>query len=197
MTILYPVADNAEAALHAPRGYAARERDAGRLAETAVIFVTETVGPAFDSEAAALDAYAGRLDDERPGRHVTVAPEARWCALRPVAPPGAGRTRKPVKPVMKGGRRWPAPNPAAPQAKWRLSVSYWRIAGAEAAAETAAALEAARKLRRDAAGEGLGAGALRALAQQPLRPVRPQQPLDIGLFETRPPEAPHIIMPDE
>jgi hypothetical protein len=38
---------------------------------------------------------------------------------------------------------------------------------------------------------------LRAIARQPLKPVKPQQPLDIGLFETRPPEAPHIVMPDE
>ena len=197
MTILYPVADNAEAALHAPRGYAARERDAGALVDGAVTFVTEAVGPAFDSEEAALDAYAGRLDDERAGHRFTVPPEARWCALRPVAPEGAPRRRKPVKPVMKGGRRWPVPEASAPRARWRLSVSYWRIAGAAMAAEAAAALEAARKLRRDAAGEGLGAGALRALAHQPLRPVRPQQPLDIGLFETRPPEAPHIVMPDE
>ena len=27
--------------------------------------------------------------------------------------------------------------------------------------------------------------------------VKPQQPLDIGLFETRLPEAPHIVVPDE
>jgi hypothetical protein len=38
---------------------------------------------------------------------------------------------------------------------------------------------------------------VRAIARAPLRPVKPQQPLDIGLFETRPPEAPHIVMPDE
>ena len=35
------------------------------------------------------------------------------------------------------------------------------------------------------------------MARQPLRPVEPQQPLDIGLFEVRPPDAPHIVMPDE
>ncbi len=38
---------------------------------------------------------------------------------------------------------------------------------------------------------------LRTIARQPLRPVEPQQPLDIGLFEIRPPDAPHIVMPDE
>ena len=39
--------------------------------------------------------------------------------------------------------------------------------------------------------------ALRAIAETPLRPTKPQQPLDIGLFEVRPPDAPHIVMPDE
>ena len=58
-------------------------------------------------------------------------------------------------------------------------------------------LDQARKARRAAGAETLDAGALRALARQPLRPVRPQQPLDVGLFEFRPPDAPHIIMPDE
>ena len=33
--------------------------------------------------------------------------------------------------------------------------------------------------------------------RQPLQPFKPQQPLDIGLFETRLPESPHIIVPDE
>lgn len=197
MTILYPVADNADAALHAPKGFAARERDASHLAAGKVAFVTEAVGPAFETREAAMDAYAGRLDDNRPGKVFALPPEARWCTLRPVAPDPALKRRKPVKPLMKNGRRWPAPDPSAAPAKWRLSVSYWRIAGAALATAEAEAMEAARKLRRDAAGEALGPGALRALADQPLRPFRPQQPLDIGLFETRPPEAPHIIMPDE
>jgi hypothetical protein len=77
---------------------------------------------------------------------------------------------------------------------WRLSVSYWRVGGASAGVEPA---EAARKLRKRAGGEELDPMTLRALARQPLQAVRPQQPLDIGLFETRPPEAPHIVMPDE
>jgi hypothetical protein len=47
------------------------------------------------------------------------------------------------------------------------------------------------------AGPDVDPATLRAIARQPLRPVKPQQPLDIGLFETRPPEAPHIVMPDE
>ena len=49
----------------------------------------------------------------------------------------------------------------------------------------------------DNAAADLDAATLRALSRQPLQPVRPQQPLDIGLFEYRLPEAPHIIVPDE
>lgn len=194
MSILYPVAANAEAALHAPRGYAARERGARDLADgEAVVFVTETVGPAFETEGAALDAYAGRVDDIRPGRLFAAPPEARWCDIKPVAPADAPKRRKPVKPLMKGGRRWPVPNPAMQRAVWRLSVSYWRIG--RATAQTL--LEPARRVRKDAAGETLDPRMVRALTEQPMRPFKPQQPLDIGLFETRPPEAPHIIMPDE
>jgi hypothetical protein len=192
MSVLYPVAETAEVALRGPKGFAAREREAVGLAGEAVTFVTEAVGPAYPTEAAALDAYAGRLDDGRPGARVTVAPEQRWCALRPVAAP-AKKKLMPAEPVMKDGRRWPARDPARPAPLWRLSVSYWRIGAA--VVETPS--EAARKLRRQEGAESLDPAALRALSRQPLQPVRPQQPLDIGLFETRPPEAPHIIMPDE
>jgi hypothetical protein len=192
MSVLYPVAETAEAALQAPRGFAARQRAAEGLAGGAVVFATEVVGPSFATEAAALDAYAGRLDDERSGRRVQVAPESRWCALRAVAPEARRRART-VEPVNRDGRRWPAPDPKRPTSVWRLSVSYWKIGSGPA--ETPG--QAARKLRRTAGAETLDAAALRALAGQPLQPVRPQQPLDIGLFETRPPEAPHIVMPDE
>ena len=54
-----------------------------------------------------------------------------------------------------------------------------------------------RPRRRPRPRQALDAKALRERLQQPLRPVKPQQPLDIGLFEVRPPEAPHILMPDE
>ena len=73
---------------------------------------------------------------------------------------------------------------------WRISVSYWRIGGADAAPPPQA--RAVRKTGGD-----LDAQALRAIARAPLRPIRPQKALDIGLFEVRPPEAPHILMPDE
>ncbi len=184
MTILYPVADTAEAALHAPAGFAAREREAVLLARTPVGFVTEAVGPAFSTEAEALAAYAGRSADEA------------WRQLRPVsAQPGAKPAlRAPVKPSYRGGRRWPTPDPSTkPATLWRLSISYWRTA----AAEIEQIAVPARKLRRDGAGRALDGDALGALARQPLRPALPQRPLDIGLFEIRLPEDPDLIMPDE
>jgi hypothetical protein len=70
-------------------------------------------------------------------------------------------------------------------------VSYWRIATAERPIET----PQARKARRARA--PVDPETVRAMAHAPLRPIEPQQPLDIGLFEVRPPDAPHIVMPDE
>jgi hypothetical protein len=191
MSVLYPVAANAEAALVAPLGRAARESEAALLAAGEVEFVTEPAGPAFASYEAALDAYAGRVDDERPGCGPVQAQD-RYCALREVIAPDAGRAPRPLKPSYRAGRRWPEPKPPPPTV-WRLSVSYWRVVDAARFAQ----LQQARKARRAAGAEALDAKTLRALSQQPLRPVRPQQPLDVGLFEVSPPEAPHIIMPDE
>ena len=186
--VRYPVARNAEQALHAPLGRAAREREAEALAGEAVSFVTEQAGPAFPSQAAALDAWRGRVEDFRAG--VTVAPEDRFCDLREVMAEGAGRPPRPQKPVMRAGRRWPQPR-EAPQVVWRLSVSYWRVGKAEGTGEQA------RALRRKAEGAEASPEQLRRLAGHPLRPVKPQQPLDVGLFEARRPEDPDVIVPDE
>ncbi len=188
--ILYPVARSADEALARPVGRAAREREARALAAGPVRFVSEDTGPAFATREAALDAFAGRLEDERPGRPA-VAQEDRYCRLREVA--ATGLAPQPRAPTFTDGRRWPAP-PARPAATvFRLSVSYWRIGEAPASAP----LDQARRARRRAEAAGLEAKDLRALAQQPLRPVRPQQPLDIGLFENPAPEAPHILIPDD
>ena len=189
MSILYPVADNPTAALSAPLGRAAREREASALAAQAVEFVTEPAGPAFATREAALDAYRGRLEDERPGIGAQVAPEDRYCQLTEVAV-GVGRPAA-LRPSFKDGRRWPAPPPAPPTA-WRMMVSYWRPASAERPAPAPQARHARRKSR-----EPHDTQALRTMARQPMRSVQPQQPLDIGLFETRLPESPHIVVPDE
>jgi len=189
--IRYPVAATAEAALSAPIGRAARASQAGALAGAGVEFASEAVGAAFPSREAALDAYAGRLDDERPGHAAAIQPEDRYCALVELAAEPR-RTPAAQKPVYRAGRRWPKPAAAAPATVWRLIVRYWRVETARPLLELDEPAPAApRKLAT------LDAKALRERLREPLRPVKPQQPLDIGLFEVRPPEAPHIVMPDE
>ncbi|HLZ74571.1 hypothetical protein [Phenylobacterium sp.] len=174
--ILYPVAANAELAMAAPLGRAAREREALGVAGEAVVFTTDPVGPAFATRDGAAEAYAGPVGES-------------WARLAEQILPG--QKLSPVKPVYADGRRWPAPAAAPPRTAWRLMVSYWRIATAERPIETPQA-RAARRARSTPDSE-----TLRAMARQPLRPIEPQQPLDIGLFEVRPPDAPHIVMPDE
>ncbi|MBV9993615.1 MAG: hypothetical protein JO127_00250 [Caulobacteraceae bacterium] len=190
--ILYPVAHDAEEALDRPLGRAARARQAGDIAAGAVRFVTEEVGPAFPSREAALDAYAGRLDDERPGKAAQPAPEDRYCQLREVI--AASAAPPPAEPAFVAGRRWPKPPRKAPAHAFRLSISYWRIGSAE---QQVAPVGQARTARRRSAAAQLSAEELRAMANQPLRPVRPQQPLEVGLFENPAPEAPHILIPDD
>ena len=174
--ILYPVAANAELAMAGPLGRAAREREAMGVAGEAVVFTTDPVGPAFAAREAAAQAYAGPVGEN-------------WARLAEQILPG--QKLSPVKPVYADGRRWPAPTSTPPRTAWRLMVSYWRIATAERPIEAPQA-RAARRTRAAPDGE-----TLRAMARQPLRPIEPQQPLDIGLFEVRPPDAPHIVMPDE
>lgn len=192
--IAYPIAASAEAALAAPLGRAARQSGAEALAGEAVSFVTEPVGPAFASREAAMDAYAGRLDDERPGRVCAVQPEDRFCQLRELAAeiPRRGRAAKPMQPTYRDGRRWPAPAPPL-KTVWRLSISYWRVG---AAAQPVLAPSDEPLLRKSKAA-ATDPALLRRLADQPLRAPKVQKALDIGLFEFIPPDAPHIIMPDE
>jgi hypothetical protein len=186
--ILYPVAANAEAALSRPLGRAAREREAKKAAGEAVVFATDPVGPAFATREAALDAYAGRVEDERTGAQPQS--QDRYCRLMEQVIPEPGRVLASVQPTHQDGRRWPVP-PRLPRTVWRLQVSYWRIATAQRPLEAPQARQARR------ANAPLDPQTLQAIARQPLRPVAPQQPLDIGLFEVRLPEAPHIIVPDE
>ena len=199
MSILYPVAANAEAALKAPLGRAAREREARAVAKAGeaddLRFAVEEVGPAFDTREAALEAWKGLVDDDR--KAGGVAPEDRFCTVREVLAPVKGRRARvaPVKPAFKDGRRWPAPakSAAAAKTKWRLSVSYWRV-GPQPETST---LPPARKVRRDQNARDLGRDAIEALTRQPLTPIAPQRPLDIGLFEARAPENPDLVLPDE
>lgn len=185
--ILYPVASNADQALNLPLARASRESEAKRRAGEAVVFATDPVGPVFATREAALDAYAGRVDDERTG--AMPAPEDRYCRLVEQVAEGAARPRA-AQPTYADGHRWPAP-PKPPRTVWRLTVSYWRIGTVDRPIEA----PQARLARRT--GQDLDPDTLRAIARTPLRPTKPQQPLDIGLFEIRLPEAPHIVMPDE
>jgi len=179
MSVLYPVAATAEAALSQPAGRAARESEAVALASGQVEFVSEAVGPAFSSQAAALEVFRSKVE---------TGPEDRYCALREVVD---GRAPRPAKPVYKNGHRWPEPK-APPATLWRLSITYWRIVDAARFDHMAQA----RQARRTLGAERLDAQTLRALARQPLKPVRPQQPLDVGLFEMAPPEAPDRLIAD-
>jgi hypothetical protein len=129
----------------------------------------------FRREDEARAHYAGRLDDERPGQRVSVAAEDRFCELRAIIQ----RSRVPFAPA---------------HTVWRLSVAYWRIGGAPV---VIAGAPQARKARRSKDGPAPDVETLEAITRQPLQPIKPQQPLDIGLFERRLPEAPHIVVPDE
>jgi hypothetical protein len=192
MSVLYPIAADADAALSAPLGHAARERDAGALAGAQVEFVREFAGPAFETREAALAAYGRFLDAE--GRP-SIAPEDRYCELVETAAPAAKSAPErggQAEPTFEAGHRWPKPKRLL-KTVWRLSVSYWRLVDKA----RLSGLPQARAARRSGEAEALDAASLRAMAEQPLKPVRAQQPLDIGLFEVRPPDAPHIIMPDE
>jgi hypothetical protein len=192
MSVLYPIAPDVAGALSAPLGRAARERDAGALAGADVEFVREFAGPEFETREAVLAAYGQFLDAE--GRP-SIAPEDRYCEVVETAAQAgkSGRDRGgQAEPTFEAGSRWPKPKRMLTTV-WRLSVSYWRIVDAA----RRSTLPQARQARRSEDAEGLDAASLRAMAEQPLRPVRAQQPLDIGLFEVRPPDAPHIIMPDE
>ena len=91
--ILYPVAANAEQAMAAPLGRAAREREALGVAEEAVVFTTDPTGPAFATRDAAVAAYGGLLDEP-------------WRKLTEQILPGQKIAQ--AAPTYEDGRRWPA-----------------------------------------------------------------------------------------
>jgi hypothetical protein len=174
--IVYPVAPNAEQALSSPLGRAVREREASAAAGQPVAFASDATGPAFAAREEAEEAYRGPLAEG-------------FARLSEQTLPGQ-KIAPAAEPVCEDGRRWPAP-PPAPRTAWRLVVSYWRVASPDRPLEA----PQARKARR--AGLPFAPQTLSEMTRQPLRPIAPQQPLDIGLFETRLPEAPDIVVPDE
>jgi len=190
VSVRYPIAKGPQEALTSPLGRAVRQREAAALAGADVEFVREPSGPPFATRGAAEAAFAGLVDAEGAPQ---VAPEDRYCELIEMAAPVSGRPPRAgqAEPDFKAGRRWPRPKRML-QTQWRLTVAYWRPIDP---ARNPVAAPQARAARKSA--ERLDPAALRAMAEQPLQPVKPQQPLAIGLFEVRPPDAPHIVMPDE
>ena len=179
----YPVANDGEAALGAPLGHALRAREAETLAGEPVVFASERVGPPCPSREAALE-LAARMG-------VSAASPADPGAVRIVEVFDGARPPAPARPLTEGGRRWPEP-PPPPRTVWRVQVDFWRPASRTPAILQAQARHVRKRTQADVSGDHLS-----AFARQPLRPVRPQQPLDIGLFEVRAPENPDRLLPDE
>ena len=181
--LFYPVAPDGESALRAPLGHALRAREAEGVAGEAVIFSSERVGPACPTRADAAELLASLLAGaDRP---------ADSAAVRLVEVFDGARPPPPARPLAEGVRRWPEP-PPPPKTVWRIQVDFWRPAS-----QTPEILSSqARRVRRSPPAD-LSPDHLNAFARQPLRPVRPQQPLDIGLFEVRAPENPDRLLPDE
>ena len=143
--ILYPIAPDPEAALNAPRGRAARESEAARLAGEPVSFVREFLGPVFRDEAEARNLWAVRLDG---------APEDRFCALRAIIQ----RSRVPFAP---------------PHTAFRLTVAYWRIGAAPAQPSETQQARKARRSKAGDAPDGPTLEALANQPLKPIRPQQP------------------------
>ena len=176
---------------------AVREIEAEARAVARVTFVTQAVGPLFESRDEAMNAYKGLVEDDRKDQVFTPAAEDRFCTLV-CRPRDSLRSKpKPIKPVFKDGERWPKAK--APVATvWQLSLSYWKIMTvAQVKAAGLAPVGQARHLRKKANGRELTAEEIMALSQSPLLAARPQKALDFGLFDFPLPENPAIIIADE
>ena len=199
--IAYPIAADAHdalARLRAGEGLrASREKEAELAAKARVAFVTQAVGPVYESRDEALDAYAGLVEDDRKGRTFMPADSDRFCLLTcRIRDPRRGKS-KPMQPVFAEGHRWPARRePVA--SVWQLSLSYWKIMTvAQAKAAGLPPVGQARHLRKKATGRDLTPEEIAALSQGPLTAARPQNALDFGLFDFPLPENPAIIIADE
>ena len=181
--LLYPLANDGESALGMPSGHAARAREAETLAGEAVVFTSERVGPPCPTREAALELLA------RLSAGASSPPDP--AVVRVVEVFEGARPPPPARPLAEGERRWPAPPPPPPTV-WRLQVDFWRPVSRAPAHLQAQARHVRRRGNVEISGDDLN-----AFSRQPLRPVRPQQPLDIGLFEVRAPEDPDRVIADE
>jgi len=187
-SILYPVATDAAAALAGPAGRAVRQREAEQIAGEAVTFVTDTVGPPTRPGRPPSRPAAGGWRTIGPASWWQIPPEDRYARLVEVVTGG----RPPPPPLRSSGMV--DAGPRHPRRQDRLAAAGHLLATRFCGAVIDDVQ--ARKARVQAR-ETLDPQTLRALTRQPLRAVRPQQPLDIGLFERRLPESPHIVVPDE
>lgn len=187
MNIAYPIANDAHDALARMKagtaGVAAREKEAETLSGARVAFVTQSIGPLYETQDEALKVYGGLIGEV--------------CQLTARIKAPAGRKTKGMAPEFKDGERWPK-RPAPIATVWQLSVSYWKIISDTRAATTSEKLtDQARHLRKTAKGQTLTPEELLALTQSPLVAAKPQKALDFGLFDFIPPDNPGIVIADE
>lgn len=197
--IAYPVAKDAHHALALIKQgritRAVREKEAETTAGKRVTFVTEATGPLYENEADALDAYAGLVEDNRPG-HVCLPPsEDRFCKLICRIKDASRRRPKSTQPVFAEGQRWPAAR-APLDCVWQVSISYWKTLDGPATRASARTGDT-RGLRKKARGGVLTPEELLSLMDSPLTAPRPQKALDFGLFDFIPPDNPGIVIADE
>ena len=187
MNIVFPIAHDGHDALARLRAgtaaVSAREKEAETLSGARVAFVTQSIGPLYDSQDEAVAVYGSVLGE-------ACKLTARIKAQRP------GK-RKASELAFQEGERWPK-RTAPTETVWQLSVSYWKIISDTRAATTSEKLtEQARHLRKKSKGGTLKPEDLLALAQSPLIAARPQKALDFGLFDFIPPDNPGIVIADE
>ncbi len=185
---LFPIAQDGHDALAQLRAgtaqRAAREKEAEARAGHRVAFVSQSLGPLYESLEEARNAFKGLVEEEQVCKFV--------CRLKATT----GARRKNEQPVFEDGVRWPkvtAPRPSV----WQLSVSYWKILPTNRSVPAAAGGEQARKLRKTAKGQDLTPEQIQALIETPMTAFRPQKSLDFGLFDFIPPDQPDIIIADE
>lgn len=187
MNIAYPIANDAHDALARMKAgtaaIATREKEAETLSGARVAFVTQSIGPLYETQDEALKVYGGVLGE--------------GCRLTARIKEQARRKTKSMTPEFRDGERWP--KRTAPVATvWQLSVSYWKIITDSHAATTSEKLtDQARHLRKTVKGQTLTPEELLALSQSPLVAAKPQKALDFGLFDFIPPDNPGIVIADE
>lgn len=194
----YPIAKDAHAALNLLRQgalkRAARQKEAESLAGARVAFVTQSLGPVYEDEAVALNAYRGLVEDHRPG-HIFLPPaEERVCKLVCRMKEAPRRRTKPMQPVFGDGMRWPQAG-APLETVWQLSLSYWKIL--QETRPVPSSPGDAKTLRKRAKTGDLTPDEMRSLMNSPMTAPRPQKALDFGLFDFIPPDNPGIVIADE